>query len=93
VSSNSAIPFATIFSKRPPEPKVVEEKEATRHELERFSEEISSLTPERVRFLYKQRWEILRLYPGDIPRLSHEQYLEATLRILDTWRKQEIYVG
>lgn len=58
-----------------------------------LSGEISSLTPERVRFLYKQRREILLLYPGDIPRLFDAQYLEATLRILDTWRKQKIHVG
>jgi len=61
--------------------------------LDRFTEEISALTPERVRWLYKQRWEILRLYPGDIPRLPDAQYLEATLRILDTWKKRNIYVG
>jgi len=54
---------------------MIEETEATKHELDRFTEEISALTPERVRWLYKQRWEILRLYPGDIPRLPDAQYL------------------
>jgi len=82
-----------LFSERPKEPAMIEETEATKHELDRFTEEISALTPERVRWLYKQRWEILRLYPGDIPRLPDAQYLEATLRILDTWKKRNIYVG
>lgn len=82
-----------VFSGRPKEPEVVEETEAMKHELDRFKEEISALTPERVRWLYKQRWEILRLSPGDTPRLSDAQYLEATLRVLDSWKKQKIYVG
>ena len=72
---------------------MVEETEATKFELERFTEEISAVTPERVRWLCKQRWEILRLNPGEIPRLSDAQYLEATLRILDIWKKQDIDVG
>jgi len=79
-----------LFSTRPREPEVAEKTEATQRELERFTEEISRLPLERVRWLYKKRWDVLRLPPGDIPRLSDAQYLEATLRILDTWKKQKI---
>jgi hypothetical protein len=82
-----------LFSRRPPEAKTDDETEATPGELAQFYEVLSGLTPERVRFLYKQRWESLRLYPGDIPLLSDAQYLEATLRLLDTWKKQKMYVG
>ena len=78
-----------LFSDRSKEPDAVDETEATRYELDRFIEEISALTPERLRHLYKQRWEILRLYPDDLPRLSDAQYLEATLRILDFWKKKD----
>jgi hypothetical protein len=78
-----------LFSVRPKEPAIIEETEARKHELDQFTEEISALSPERVRWLYKQRWEILRLCPGDIPRLSDAQYLEATLRILDTLKKRD----
>jgi hypothetical protein len=77
-----------LFGERPKEPALIEETEATRRELDKFTEEISALTPERVRWLYKQRWEILRLCPGDIPRLYDAQYLEAMLRILDSWKKR-----
>jgi hypothetical protein len=77
------------FSVRPKEPAIIEETEAKKHELDQFTKEISALTPERVRWLYKQRWEILRLFPGDVPRVSDAQYLEATLRILDTLKKRD----
>jgi len=70
-----------------------EETDVTNRELDQFIEQISVLTPERVRWLYKQRWEILRLLPDDIPRLSDAQYLEAMLRLLDTWKKRDISVG
>jgi hypothetical protein len=72
---------------------VTEETDATKDEIERFTEEISRLPVERVRWLYKKRWDVLRLYPGEIPRLSDAQYLESTLRILDTWKKQKINIG
>lgn len=85
--------YRRFFNERPKEPAMVEETEATRRELDQFIEEISALAPERVRWLYKQRWEILRLCPGDIPRLSDAQYLEAIFRILDTWKKRDINVG
>ena len=82
-----------LFSERPKDSEVFEETEATKRELDQFAEEISALTPERVRWLYTRRWEVLRLCPGGIPRLSDAQYLEATLRILDTWKTREINVG
>jgi hypothetical protein len=78
-----------LFSERPNEPAMFEGTEITKHELDRFTEEISVLAPERVRWLYKQRWKVLRLCPGDIPRLSDAQYLEATLRILYALKKRE----
>lgn len=80
--------YKYLFSGRQKEPATIEETEATSRDLDHFAEEISVLEPERVRWLYKQRWEILRLCPGDIPRLSDAQYLEAILRILDTWKKR-----
>jgi hypothetical protein len=82
-----------FFSKRLPEAEADENTEATPGEVAQLYEELSGLTLERVRFLYKQRWEALRLCPGDIPLLSDAQYLEATLRLLDTWKKQKVNVG
>jgi hypothetical protein len=82
-----------LFSKRPQEPVVFEMTEATKHELDQFTKEISVLPPERLRWLYKQRWETLRLCSGDIPRLSDAQYLEVVLRILDDWKKRDISIG
>lgn len=76
-----------LFSKRPQEPITFEMTEATKHELDQFTKEISVLPPERLRWLYKRRWESLRLHSGDIPRLSDAQYLEALLRILDDLKK------
>lgn len=55
---------------------------ATEHELKRFHEELSALTPERVRFLYRQRWEKCRLEPASLPSTLEAQYLEVTLRVL-----------
>jgi hypothetical protein len=82
-----------IFSKLPQDSVAVEMTEATRSELDQFTKEISTLPLERLRWLYKQRWEILRLCAGDIPRLSDAQYLEAILRILDDWKKRGTSVG
>ncbi len=75
------------------EPKVVTQIPASKEDLAQFYEELSTLTPSRVRFLYRQRWDICRMNPGGIPRVTDVQYLEATLRVLDDWRKQEIDVG
>jgi hypothetical protein len=82
-----------LLSERPKEPTMFKGTEATNQELDQFTKEISVLPPERVRWLYKQRWEILRLCPGDIPRVSDAQYLEAMLRILDSWKKRDISFG
>ena len=54
------------IKKPPPEP----ERVATQHELNHFYEELSTLTPERVRLLYRQCWEKCRLEPADLPSPS-----------------------
>jgi hypothetical protein len=68
---------------RVPEPEVIERIALTREDLDRFRAELSGLTPDRVRFLYRQRWEACRLNPGRRPRVSDIQYLETTLGVLD----------
>jgi hypothetical protein len=68
---------------RVPEPAVDEKLSATREDLDRFFEVLSGLTPSRVRFLYRQRWEACRLNPGNLPRLTDIQYLETTFRVLE----------
>ena len=82
-----------LFSKRPPELEPPHDGAVTIDELADFSEVIRSLTPERVRWLYKKRWDILRLNPGETPSVSDAQYLDATLRVLDAWKKNGIDVG
>jgi hypothetical protein len=82
-----------LFTTRPRESGAAKAAEATPRELERFTQEISTLAVERVRWLYKKRWDVLRLPPDDIPLVSDAQYLEATLRILDTWKKQKFDAG
>ena len=68
---------------RVPEPEVIERVAVTKEELERFCAELSGLTPDRVRFLYRQRWDVCRLNRDIRPRVTDIQYLEATLRVLD----------
>lgn len=82
-----------LGSTRIPESEAIEERPATKEELNRFSELLAGLTPSRVRFLYRQRWETSRLNPGSIPRVADIQYLEASLRVLDGWRRQGVDVG
>ena len=82
-----------LFSKRPDEVGVAQESEATERELERFAEVVSTLPDERVRWLYKKRWDVMRLNPGEIPLLSDAQYLQATLRILDARKKRKATSG
>jgi hypothetical protein len=82
-----------VAGNRTTEPDAVPETDASNEELERLQEVLSTLTPSRVRFLYRQRWEICRLHPGGIPRLADVQFLERTLRVLDTWSRQKIDVG
>lgn len=81
-----------LASARIPEPDVVE-RSVTEEELARFLEVLSGLTPSRVRFLYRQRWEACRLKAGSVPRVGDIKYLETTLRVLDAWRRQGIDVG
>lgn len=66
---------------------------ATSHEVQQFYDLLATLTPSRVRWLYKQRWEICRMVPGRIPRVADMQYLEATVRVLDDFRKKGVNVG
>ncbi len=82
-----------LAGNRVPEPETVQPAEASSEELEQFAEVLSTLTPSRGRFLYRQRWESCRLDPGGIPRLADVQFLERTLRVLDTWKRQDIDVG
>jgi hypothetical protein len=77
---------------RAAEAKPIELNSVTKGELARFSKELSGLTPSRVRFLYRQRWEACRLISGSLPRASDIQYLETTLRVLHDWRRQGIDV-
>jgi hypothetical protein len=76
-----------------PEPEVTEKRSVPQEELDRFFKELSGLTPSRVRFLYRQRWETCRLNPGSLPRVTDIQYLETTLRVLNAWRRDGIDVG
>jgi hypothetical protein len=78
---------------RIPEPEAIEKHPAKKVELDQFFEELSGLTPSRVRFLYRQRWEACRLNPGELPQVADVQYLETTLRVLDAWRRAEIQEG
>ena len=70
--------------KPPPEPELV----ATEHELNHFYQELSTLTPERVQFLYRQRWERCRLEPRRLPSTLDLQYLEVTLKVLKGMEKR-----
>jgi len=70
-----------------------EERLASKEELELFHQELSTLTPARVRFLYRQRWESCRLNPGGLPNSLDIQYLEATLRVLKDWKRQGVDVS
>ena len=66
------------IKKTPPEA----ERVATAHELDYFYEELSALAPERVRFLYRQRWEKCRLEPCSLASTLDVQYLGTTLKVL-----------
>jgi hypothetical protein len=72
---------------------IIENHSVSEEELDRFRAELSALTPNRVQFLYRQRWEACRLNPGGHPRATDIQYLETTLRVLDAWRRNGIDVG
>jgi hypothetical protein len=65
--------------KKPPrEPEQV----ATDRELQHFYEELRTLTEERVRWLYRQRWDKCYLEPGYLPSTLDVQFLGATLTVL-----------
>jgi hypothetical protein len=71
------------IKKPPPEP----ERVATDHELQHFYEELSTLTEERVRWLYRQRWDKCRMEPGCLPSTLDAQYLGTTLKVLKGMKK------
>jgi hypothetical protein len=77
----------------PPEPATADEFPATGEDRDRLYEVLSGLTPSRVRWLYRQRWDSCRLNPGQLPLVTDLQYLETTLKVLDDWRRQGIDVG
>jgi hypothetical protein len=85
--------FRHLANARVLEPEAIGETSASNEDLQRLEEVLSTLTPLRVRFLYRQRWEVCRLNPGGLPRLADAQFLERTLRVLDTWNRQNIDVG
>lgn len=85
--------YRHISGLRPPEPEAPEDRDVSKEELQQFYDLLSTLPPERVRFLYRQRWEACRLCPGTIPRRGDAQYLETTLRLLQDWKRQKIHVG
>jgi len=70
--------------KPPPEP----ERVATEYELNHFYEELITLPSERVRFLYRQRWEKRRLESASLPSTLDLQYLEVTLKVLKGMEKR-----
>jgi hypothetical protein len=58
------------------------EKFASARELDLYYKELLALTLDRVRFLYKQRWEKCRLETDGLPSNLDVQYLETALRVL-----------
>lgn len=58
------------------------ERLATAQELRDYYDELTALEPDRVRFLYKQRWENCRLATDRTPSNLDVQYLDTTLRAL-----------
>ena len=49
--------------------------------------ELSALTEERVRWLYRQRWDTCYLEPGNLPSALDVQYLGTTLKVLKGMKK------
>lgn len=62
------------------------ERLATAQELEHFYDELMALALDRVRFLYRERWEKCRLETDGLPSNVDVQYLETTLRVLKDLR-------
>jgi hypothetical protein len=69
------------------EPTLEPERVATERELQHFYEKLSTLTEERVRFLYRRRWDNLYLEPGSLPSTLDVQYLGMTLKVLKDMKK------
>ena len=63
-------------------PKPRPERLPTARELEHYYDELMALAPDRVRFLYRQRWETCRLETDGLPSKLDVQYLATTLRVL-----------
>ncbi|MGO9013096.1 MAG: hypothetical protein ACLQPN_23610 [Bryobacteraceae bacterium] len=63
-------------------PKPQPERLATSQELEHHYHELMTLTLDRVRFLYRQRWERCRLETDGLPSRLDVQYLDTDLRVL-----------
>jgi hypothetical protein len=78
---------------RIPEPEATEKCLVIKEELDRFFEVLSGLTPSRVRFLYRKRWEACRLNSDSLPKMIDIQYLETTLRVLNAWQRRENDAG
>jgi hypothetical protein len=70
-------------------PKPQPERFATDRELEHYYDELMTLVPDRVRFLYRQRWEACRLETDRLPSKLDVQYLETTLRVLKDLRAKQ----
>jgi hypothetical protein len=78
-----------LANKPAPEPEVLKKRSETKEELDRLFHELSALSPSRVRFLYRQRWEACRLNTGSLPRVTDIQYLETTLRVLEELKTKD----
>jgi hypothetical protein len=63
------------------------ERLASAQELEHYYDELMALELDRVRFLYRQRWEKCRLETDGLPSKVDVQYLETTLRVLKDLRE------
>lgn len=74
-------------------PEVAHDLPVSEEVLAEFYKVLSELTPSRVRFLYRQRWETCRMVPGSIPKVADIQHLQTTLRVLADWKRQGIQVG
>jgi len=77
-----------LASARIPEPERIENGSVTKEERDRFFEMLSGLTPSRVRFLYRERWEACRWNPERLPSMADIQYLETTLNVLQVFRRE-----
>jgi hypothetical protein len=77
-----------VASDRTTEQSAVSEADAS-NELEGLQQVLSTLAPLSRAFLVSRNLEACRLHPGAIPRLADVQFLETTLRVLDTWKRQK----